>query len=129
MSRIDAYNALISAFCARCNEFEYGFYADDATFTLTIVTPNRELEIVTGFEGGYFFDGSYYESAEEVVDAAWESYDVDAYVCGCTIDELLAFIDYHEDEYDEDGLPMEPEYRMIVRNNHPVNEEEDPDLI
>lgn len=102
MSRIDAYNVLISAFCARCNEFEYGFYADDATFTLTIVTPNRELEIVTGFEGGYIFDGIFYDTAEEVVDAASNSYEVDEYVCGCTMEELLAYIDACEDEEDPD---------------------------
>lgn len=132
MSRINAYNALISAFCDRCNEFKYGFYADDATFTLTIVTPNRELEIVTSFEGGYIFDGSYYDSAYEVVDVASESYEVDEYVCGCTMDELLAYIDAHEndEEFDEDGLPIEEEPHIIIHNNnHPIIEEEDPDLI
>lgn len=70
MKRINAYSALILAACNCCTKFAYGFYADDATCTLSVMSSDGPLDIVSRFDGGYYFEGNYYKTAEEALDAA-----------------------------------------------------------
>lgn len=104
MNRIASYNALIAEACNHCAEFKYGFYANDATFTLAIIGTGTTLEIIARFDGGYFFDGRYYETADDAVDAAARY--IDFVECATdpelTMDKLVAFIDAQENEEDPD---------------------------